>query len=86
MADKAEIQKWLAARAEQDERLYQRYGQALEPQHQGEFLAISPDGHLIRGSDELTVAQEAIAHFGPGNFALRRIGMEAEIRWRRPLV
>ena len=86
MSDKDKIQAWLAQRATEDDRLYEQYGRDLELEHQGEFVAISSDGGMIIGSDELTVATQALEHFGPGTFALRRIGADAEIRWRRPLL
>jgi len=54
----------------------------LEADHAGEFVAINRDGRLISGTDELVVAKQALDQFGAGTFALRRIGAEAEIRWR----
>ena len=81
-----EVQAWMAQRAAEDDRLYEQYGRVLEPEHQGEFVAISSDGQTIIGTDELTVATQAVERFGPGTFALRRIGADAEIRWRRPLL
>ena len=83
MADPGEITRWIAARAAEDDRLYDRYGKPLEPEHTGKFVAISQDGRLIIGTDELRVVQQAVEQFGPGAFALRRIGAAAEIRWRR---
>ncbi|MDO8691973.1 MAG: hypothetical protein Q7R39_18545 [Dehalococcoidia bacterium] len=83
MPDKTTLQDWIAKRARQDDDLYQRYARELEPQHRGQFVAISQDGQLITGSDELAVAKQAVQQFGSGTFALRRIGEEAEIRWRR---
>lgn len=65
-----------------DELLYRRFGQALEAEHAGEFVAIADDGRLILGTDELALAKEALEQFGRGAFALRRIGADAEIRWR----
>jgi len=82
MVSRAELDRWVARRAELDDELYERYGKGLEEEHKGEFVAISQDGRLITGSDELAVAKRANEEFGPGNFALRRIGAEAEIRWR----
>ena len=82
MADKEKVRSWMAQRATEDERLYEQYGKALEQEHKGEFVAISSDGQTITGADELTVATQAVKRFGPGTFALRRIGADAEIRWR----
>ena len=77
-----DVRAWIAERAAEDDRLYERYGRELEAEHRGEFVAISQDGRLVLGHDELTVAHEAIRRFGPGAFTLRRIGADAEIRWR----
>ncbi len=46
----ANIQKWLAQRAEEDDRLYEQYGKQLEKEHSGEYVAIGPDGQTIFGS------------------------------------
>ena len=78
-----DIEAWVRQRAEQDDRLYERYGQPLEAEHKGEFVAISDYGRLILGPNELTVATRAAEQFGAGTFALRRIGADAEMRWRR---
>ena len=83
MVKREQLHQWITNRAAQDDVLYQRYGQPLEAEHRGEFVAISSEGQVITGKDELALAQAALAQFGAGNFALRRIGMEAEIRWRR---
>ena len=77
------IRTWMARRAREDDDLYERYGRELEAEHAGEFVAIGQDGRLVLGTDELAVAAEAVARFGLGAFALRRIGADAEIRWRR---
>lgn len=82
MANREHMQDWVSKRAAEDDRLYERYGRRLEVDHAGEFVAISEDGQLISGTDELVVAKQALEQFGAGTFALRRIGAEAEIRWR----
>ena len=79
MPKKTALIRWIAKRAQEDDDLYQRYGRGLEPLHKGEYVAISQDGQLITGNDELTVAKQAVQQFGPGVFALRRVGEEAEI-------
>jgi hypothetical protein len=81
--DRAELQRWLNERREKDDRLYERYGRRLEPEHNGEYVAIGDNGQIILGTDELDVSSEAIDKFGRGAFALRLIGARAEIRWRR---
>jgi hypothetical protein len=80
---RTDLQRWMVERDREDDRLYERYGRPLEAEHAGEFVAISARGELILGADELSVARQAVERFGPGTFALRRIGAEAEIRWRR---
>ena len=77
-----DVRAWIADRARKDDRLYERYGRPLEAEHAGEFVAISDDGRVIRGPDELALATGALGRFGAGAFALRRIGADAEIRWR----
>ena len=77
------VEAWVRQRAKQDDRLYERYGRPLEAEHKGEFVAISDDGQVILGPDELTVATRAEEQFGTGTFAVRRIGADAESGWRR---
>jgi hypothetical protein len=54
--------------------LYERYGKPLEQEHYGEYVAISQDGQVIAGADDVAVLDQAIQTFGSGNFILRRIG------------
>ena len=77
-----DIAQWMAERSRKDDLLYERFGRDLEPELDGEFVAISDDGRLIQGTDILSVSDEATRRFGDGNFALRRIGADAEIRLR----
>jgi hypothetical protein len=77
-----QLTEWVRSRTEQDETLYDRYGKPLEAQHSGEFVAISDDGRTLLGTEELALTKRAAAEFGPGQFALRRIGHDAEVRWR----
>jgi len=83
MAKGERIWDWVSKRAGEDDELYERYGRSLEAEHAGEFAAISRGGQVIRGTEELAVAKEALEQFGEGTFALRRIGARAELRWRR---
>jgi len=76
---RAELQQ----RADEAERLYQRFAKQLEAEHQGKFVAIAPDGRLIIESDQIRALEQAISQFGSGNFALRKIGSRALGRWRR---
>lgn len=75
-----EVKAWMAERDRKDDHLYERYGRPLEVEHRGELVAISDTGEVILGTDELTLTDEAVARFGAGNFAFRRIG--ADFVWR----
>lgn len=77
----AKIQKWLAQRAEEDDRLYEQYGKQLEKEHSGEYMAIGPDGQTILGQDPDKVLREAIETFGSGNFAITRVGEKTFGQW-----
>lgn len=78
----ADLKAWITRRAEEDERLYGRYGKPLEQDHKGEYVAIGPDGEVILGHDDLAVKQQALARFGSGNYAFRRLGYLWEEKWR----
>ena len=60
---------------------YDQYGKLFEPEHNGEYLAISPDGRTILGATLLEVMKKASAQFGPGN-RLYKVGERAVFRWR----
>lgn len=75
----------LQRRAEEDEKLYERFGKQLELGHRGEFVAIARDGQLILDTDQIRAVEKAIEQFGSGNFALRKIGSRALGRWRTRL-
>jgi len=68
-----------------DERLYderyQRYGQPLEREHAGEYLAISPTGATILGPTLLGVTQRAAQAFGDRAFDYR-VGRRSVGTWR----
>lgn len=78
----ADIHAWIAERAKEDDRLYEEYGRPLEAEHKGKFVAIGPGGEVILGIDELALTLTAVDRFGAGNFALRRVGYDYDIRWR----
>lgn len=54
--------------------LYARYGKPLEQSRHGEYLAISHDGQVIVGTDDVAVVDQAIRTFGSGNFVFHRVG------------
>ncbi|MSQ14650.1 MAG: hypothetical protein EXR50_02135 [Dehalococcoidia bacterium] len=78
----ADLKVWVKNRADEDVRLYERYGKPLERDHFGEYVAIGPDGELILGHDDLEVTQKASARFGSGSYAFRRVGYPWEEKWR----
>ncbi len=53
---------------EEMEAIYERYVRPLESQHWGKFVAVSLDGRILLGEEELTIFQEALRDFGSGNF------------------
>lgn len=63
------------------ERLYEQYGKPLEPQHTGQYVAISTDGKTLLGSTVLEVMQQAKAAFGPGSFIFK-VGDRSVGKWR----
>ncbi|MGH2559622.1 MAG: hypothetical protein ACRDJH_11200 [Thermomicrobiales bacterium] len=73
-----EIKEQIAERAQKDEELYEQYGRSLEAEHAGKFVAIGDDGQVILGTDYLAVSDQAVERYGAGNFALRKIGADAE--------
>lgn len=76
-----DLDKWMEERSRKDDLLYDTYGKPLEAEHTGEFAAIGDDGGVILGKDDAELLEKAIARFGSGNFALRRVGFDTEGRW-----
>jgi hypothetical protein len=74
-------EEWLAWRAKEDKRLYEKYGKPLEQAHQGEHLAIGPEGQTILGKSTDEALQKGVEAFGRGNFGLCRIGYPALGEW-----
>lgn len=56
--------------------LYARHGKPLEQEHRGEYAAITSDGQVIVGRDDLEVGDRALQQFGRGGFILYRIGAD----------
>ena len=46
-------------RKQEAERLYEKYGKPLEAEHQGQYLAISPEGQTLLGPTLLEVLKQA---------------------------
>ncbi len=78
----AALKDTLRQRAVEDDRLYGAYAASLEPTHRGQYVAIGRTGELVVGPDDIAVLDEALAKFGRGNFAFRRIGQTNLGRWR----
>lgn len=68
---------------ERSERLYSRFGGALESEHRGEFIAISDDGQVVFDPDRFVVLQTATERFGRDGFVFRKIGSPTLGKWRR---
>jgi len=65
-----------------DDELYERYAKHLEAEHRGKFVAISVEGEVLLGEDRLRLVLDAVRKFGRGNFAVRKIGYDYELKWR----
>ena len=76
-----DLEKWIEERSRKDDILYDTYGKPLEAEYTGKFVAISDGGEIILGKDTVEVLDKAIARFGSGNFALRRVGFDTLGRW-----
>lgn len=72
----------LRERAAEDDRLYDRFAASLEATHQGQYVAVGRMGELLVGPDDIALLDQALAKFGPGNFAFRKIGERTLGRWR----
>lgn len=62
-----EQQKLLA----EGNRLYETYAKHLEADHWGEYVAISRDGRVVLGEDDMEVFRAAKEAFGPGSFMFK---------------
>lgn len=71
----------LKQKQQQADQLYKQYGQSLEHDHLGEYLAISPGGQTIIGSDLMEVLKKAKRDIGPGTFIFK-VGEKAVYKWR----
>ena len=78
---KERISQWLAWRAKEDKRLYEKYGKPLEVEHKGEYAAMAHDGQVILGKSTIEAFPQAAEKFGTGKFALARSGYDALGRW-----
>ena len=74
-------QDWMERKLEEQSRLYERYGKALEEDHTGEFVAISLDGDILLDRKMGKLLRRATDTFGRDNFAMARVGHEAMTEW-----
>jgi hypothetical protein len=61
---------------EEMEAIYDRYVRQLKQEHWSKFVAVSLDGRVLLGEEELAVFQEALRDFGSGNFVMMRVGLK----------
>lgn len=61
--------------------LYAKYGRRFEPEHVGEYLAISPRGKTVLAPTLAEVVHRAAEELGPGGFVYR-VGELAAVRFR----
>ena len=67
---------------EEADALYAQYGQPLEPQHEGQYAAITRQGRTVIAATALAVADRADQEFGPTEPAfIFKIGATAEYKW-----
>lgn len=62
--------------------LYKKYGQPLEDEHWGEYIAISNAGETVLGDDLIKVMKKSLIRLGPGSFVFK-LGEKAVYKWRR---
>lgn len=68
--------------AKRNRKLYEQYAQPLEQIHKGKYIAISNNGSVIIGANDVQVAKDAVEKFGAGRFAFFKIGARAVGKWR----
>ena len=71
-----DIDVWMERRRIENNRLYERYGKPLESEHWGKFVAISPKGETLLGTDMDEVFLRALDETGRG-FFLFKVGEKA---------
>ena len=78
-----DTEDWIERKLSEQRRLYERYGEALEKDHTGEFVAISLEGEIILDRKMGKLLKRAVETFGQDNFAMARVGHEAMVEWMR---
>ena len=78
-----DAKEWIDRKVNEQRRLYEQYGKALEKEHAGEFVAISLEGEIILDRKMGSLLKRAVEEFGNDNFAMARVGHEAMVEWMR---
>jgi hypothetical protein len=71
---------------EEMEAIYDRYVRQLKQEHWSKFVAVSLDGRVLLGEEELAVFQEALRDFGSGNFVMMRVGLKVVGKIRESVI
>ena len=74
----------LREQAAADDRLDDQFAARLEATHQGHSVSIGQSGEILVGPDDIALLDQALATFGSGKFAFRRIGERALGRFPLP--
>ena len=74
-------QRSISDQLHEEQRLYELYAKHLEPEHNGEFVAIGYDGEIIVGKRDGEVLKRAVDKFGRCNFAMARVGHDVTHEW-----
>jgi len=68
------------------EAIYDRYVRQLKQEHWSKFVAVSLDGRVLLGEEELAVFQEALRDFGSGNFVMMWVGLKVVEKIRESVI
>ena len=66
---------------QQADALYDQYAKPLEQEHPGEYIAVSPTGQVLLGTDLYELTKTATKSFGRGNFIFK-LGPRTVGHWR----
>ena len=53
------------------DKIYEQYVKPLESQHQGEYIAVSPQGQVVLAPSFVEALQQGSQQFGKGNFIFK---------------
>lgn len=63
------------------DKLYKKYGEPLEKEHKGEYLAVSFQGKTFLGNNLYEVVKRASDTFGPANSIVFKVGQKFVGKW-----